>query len=304
VRNYAAENNRHIDVTLSRHPLKIIPNLLSAISWKGERNLLHQNQTNWVYQAEGEINRIEACFSDCAFSPHRHDTYTFGVTLEGVQSFDYRGSTRNSLPGNLVVLHPDELHDGRAGTDEHFRYRTIYIEPYVLQDVFKGQALPFIEDGVSSDPRLLRAILPLLDDLENALEPLAFSDSILSLATALRDMTGSTTSQSTANFIAAQEARSYIHEHLTECVTLDDLETMSGQDRWELSRDFRKLFGTSPYRYLTMRRLDRARLMMRSGVPLADTALACGFSDQSHFSRHFKKAFGLTPGKWAKATVC
>jgi AraC-like DNA-binding protein len=48
-----------------------------------------------------------------------------------------------------------------------------------------------------------------------------------------------------------------------------------------------------------MRRLQRARRMIADGEPLAEIAADAGFSDQSHFSRHFKKAFGVTPGRWA-----
>ncbi|SFN65945.1 Helix-turn-helix domain-containing protein [Mesorhizobium sp. NFR06] len=48
-----------------------------------------------------------------------------------------------------------------------------------------------------------------------------------------------------------------------------------------------------------MRRLQRARRMIAEEDSLAEIAAAAGFSDQSHFNRHFKKAFGLTPGRWA-----
>ncbi|MGA9333067.1 MAG: helix-turn-helix transcriptional regulator, partial [Rudaea sp.] len=61
------------------------------------------------------------------------------------------------------------------------------------------------------------------------------------------------------------------------------------------------LFGTSPYRYLSMRRLEKARELMLEGCSLAEVAAACRFSDQSHFTRQFRKAFGITPGQW---TAC
>ncbi|TIW84422.1 MAG: AraC family transcriptional regulator, partial [Mesorhizobium sp.] len=64
------------------------------------------------------MERIEARFHGSAFDPHRHDTYAIGVTLRGVQTFRYRGAARLSLPGQVIVLHPDELHDGGAGTEE------------------------------------------------------------------------------------------------------------------------------------------------------------------------------------------
>ena len=71
---------------------------------------------SWVSRADGETERIEACFSGLAYAPHSHDTYTLALTTQGVQSFNYRGELRHSLPGEVVILHPDETHDGQAGT--------------------------------------------------------------------------------------------------------------------------------------------------------------------------------------------
>lgn len=69
------------------------------------------------------LERVEARFAGHAFAPHRHDTYAIGLTLSGVQTFRYRGERRHCLPGQCHILHPDETHDGGAGTDEGFGYR-------------------------------------------------------------------------------------------------------------------------------------------------------------------------------------
>jgi AraC-like DNA-binding protein len=47
-----------------------------------------------------------------------------------------------------------------------------------------------------------------------------------------------------------------------------------------------------------MRRLDRAKSAIRSGHSLAEASFMSGFADQSHMTRQFKRAFGLTPGHW------
>src|SRR5258708_19986419 len=64
------------------------------------------------------LERVEARFVGQAFSPHRHDSYAIGLTLEGVQTFRYRGAQRLCLPGECHVLHPDELHDGNGDRSE------------------------------------------------------------------------------------------------------------------------------------------------------------------------------------------
>src|SRR3989440_5289776 len=89
------------------------------------------------------IERAEVYLSTCAFELHRHDTYAIGITTAGVQTFRYRGSRHICLPGQLHVLHPDEAHDGAAGTDGGVRYRIIYIPPQPGRGALDGRALTF-----------------------------------------------------------------------------------------------------------------------------------------------------------------
>jgi AraC-like DNA-binding protein len=51
------------------------------------------------------------------------------------------------------------------------------------------------------------------------------------------------------------------------------------------------------------RRLNHARRMIEAGEPLAEAAAEAGFADQSHLNRHFRKAYGITPGRWRQLTV-
>ncbi|MBT2771052.1 AraC family transcriptional regulator [Halomonas sp. ISL-60] len=245
-----------------------------------------------------QIERFEAFFSGVAFEPHRHDTYAVGRTLAGVHCFNYRGEKRTSLPGNTIVIHPDELHDGEAGTNEGFHYRIMYIEPRVLQTVLGGRPLPYIKDGISTDSRLYAATEFLMNDLEAAHEKLEEEDILFELANVLSAVAGHKIGRVAYDYSAAEKAREYIHYSLDSQITLDDLALVSGREKWSLSRDFRALYGTSPYRYLTMRRLSFVKHYLTLGYSLSYASVSAGFNDQSHMTNHFKKAFGLTPTQW------
>src|SRR5919106_6850338 len=111
----------------------------------------------------GGVELFSAWFAGEAYQKHRHDTYAIGVTDSGVQVFDYRGSVHASTPGQVVVLYPDEVHDGRAGTAEGFGYRIVYVEPVLLTDAvrtLRGRPypLPFVSEPVSTNAMLSRAI--------------------------------------------------------------------------------------------------------------------------------------------------
>ena len=257
---------------------------------------------DWVRHAEpiDGMKRIEARFHGKAYAMHRHDTYAVGSTLAGVQSFNYRRTRRDSLPGHTMVLHPDEPHDGQAGTEEGFEYRMVYVEPSLIQAVLQGRALPFIEGGVTTDPRLVMATQNLLWHMDTRPEPLEHSNAIAELALAMESAAGDSAPRHKGDFLAAQRAYDYLHANQAQVVALDELEAATGRDRWSLSHDFRLFYGTSPYRFQTMRRLDMVRCMLMGGASLADAAATAGFADQSHMTRHFTKTFGLTPGRWLR----
>jgi AraC-like DNA-binding protein len=245
------------------------------------------------------IELVEAFFQGAAYGSHRHDSYAIGLTMAGVQSFRYRCAMRHSLSGQALVLHPDEVHDGQAGTEDGFRYRIAYLAPALLQQVLGGAPLPFVDDGVSSDRRLVRAAAGLLANFNAAPGSMELDDALVDVATALRQAAGQRQLPG-GDFRAAHIAREYINDALHTRLTLDDLARASGRDRWSLARDFRTFFGVSPHRYVTMRRVALARQSMLRGLPLADAAAIAGFADQSHLTRHFVAAYGIPPARWLR----
>lgn len=265
-----------------------------------ERKASHAATPDWVIRIArpGSVERIEAWFGSHGYDPHRHDTYSIGRTLAGVQSFHYKGALCHGLPGNTLVLHPDEVHDGMAGTEAGFRYRMAYIDPALIQNVLGGEPLPFIAGGLSSDPRLYRASEAFVQALDHPLDTLEEQDAVYDLAMALRAVGGKPRGRKRLDYRAAERARAFIMEHLHLGITLQMLEQASGREQWSLSRDFRALYGTSPYRFVTLRRLDTVRRLMLDGFTLVDAALAAGFHDQSHMTRHFTRSYGVPPLRW------
>lgn len=248
------------------------------------------------------IERIQAQFRGDVFEPHRHDTYALGVTMRGVQTFRYRGAQRYSLPGRVIVLHPDELHDGGAATEEGLTYRMLYLEPSLLRTCLEAASigLPFVDDPIVADDGLAGLLLEAFGELDGALNDLFVDDFLARLTEALGRH--ATQPQKPLGAIARGQvdtARDYLEAHATRAVRSAELERLTGLDRFALSRHFRAAFATSPHRFLLMRRLQRARALIAEGSGLADVAAATGFADQSHLTRHFKKAFGVAPGAWA-----
>jgi AraC-like DNA-binding protein len=261
-------------------------------------------QDEWL-EASGPVDGVElfrARLRGRPFSRHRHDVYAVGITEAGIQAFDYRGTVERSLPGQVFVLHPDEPHDGRAGGPGLFSYRQIYVTPAriaaaLLAITGRPVPLPFAPP-VADDPVLARAVRMAF---RSAPEPLALDMVVVQLAEGLQRC-------STADFTAAtrcridvpavERGREYLESRLA-MVRSSEVEAVTGLDRYQFARQFRALYATSPYRYSVMRRLDMARRRLRDATPLAEAALEAGFADQAHFTRTFRAAFGMTPGRYA-----
>jgi AraC-like DNA-binding protein len=249
------------------------------------------------------VELLHAWFGREAYRTHRHDTYAVGLTDRGVQVFDYRGATRTSTPGEVVVLHPDEPHDGRPGTVEGYGYRIVYVDPSLVSDVMRavgGHAypLPFVREPVCTSATLSRAVDAAFD---GPLESLGVDAVVLELVEGLMTAADDGTrpaSSSRVDVAALDRARQLLHAESSRVVHSRELEAITGMSRYALCRQFRAVYGTTPHRYLVLRRLDVGREAIERGEALAGVAGDAGFADQAHFTRAFVSAYGLTPARY------
>jgi AraC-like DNA-binding protein len=252
-------------------------------------------------EPQAGLQRLVARFYGHAYDPHRHECYAIGVTDWGVQSFRYRGIERASVRGQVIVIHPDEPHDGHAGVPSGFGYRMLYIDPTLVQRALGcAGAPPFVPEVVADDAETVSILAEAFVDFPTPLEPLAGDAVVARLADGLarRGDRRRTRRRSSRAPARVEIARSFLVAECHRPVTSADLEAVTGLDRFSLAREFRAVLGTSPHRYLVGRRLEHARALIMSGTALADAAAAAGFVDQSHLTRHFKARYGVTPGRW------
>jgi AraC family transcriptional regulator len=98
-----------------------------------------------------------------------------------------------------------------------------------------------------------------------------------------------------------KDARDFLHENFTESFTLEDIARVADVHPVHLSRVFREKFGCTIGEYVRRLRVEFAsRQVLSTENSLGEIAHAAGFSDQSHFNKTFKTAFGLTPAEYRK----
>ncbi|WP_322084850.1 AraC family transcriptional regulator [Burkholderia sp. BCC1972] len=101
-----------------------------------------------------------------------------------------------------------------------------------------------------------------------------------------------------------RRAKAILLEHLDGKILLADVARECGMSRGYFLRFFHQTTGLTPHRWLIMQRIERSKEYMRKPhMSLSTIALACGFSDQSHFTRTFTRVIGVNPSQWRASNL-
>jgi AraC-like DNA-binding protein len=273
------------------------------------------DSTDWAeFAAAGTygVELLRAHFVRHVYERHSHEGYAIGVTESGVQAFTCRGALHASTAGTVMVFNPDEPHDGHAGIPEGFTYRMLYLPAErmsrVLDDARDGRpaALPFSRAPLIHDRRLARSVRALHEALSGGAARLeceaGLRDVCLRFAAGHADDRLALPELPRPSLAALRNVREFLHASLADDVTTGDLARIAGMSRFHLCRAFARAFGLPPHAYQLQLRLAEAKRQLAAGQPPAHVAAAIGFADQSHLSKRFKGAFGITPGQFAAAS--
>lgn len=224
-----------------------------------------------------------------SFDRHFHDTYAFGLILDGVETCSLRKARRFFEPGTVPMFNPGEVHDGGPATERGWSYRMVYIDPALVP---RERMFPFAErrDNVARS-----AVAGLFDAIDCGSE-LGIDEALLH---ALDVLLG--TAEKRLSLSALSQVRERIDTEFFETLRLRDLADQARVSPTRLLRAFEAQYGLTPHRYQQSRRVAKAKRLILAGAALADVAAACGYSDQSHLNRWFLRIHGTTPGRWRRA---
>ncbi|GAA2473951.1 AraC family transcriptional regulator [Streptomyces mauvecolor] len=260
-----------------------------------------------------DLEAMHAHFVDHVYAPHSHDTFSFGITDLGAQTFRCRGAHHTSGAGMVMAFNPDEVHDGQAAAELGYQYRIVHIGPSVVRDTLGDAAgdgslgvMPLFVRPVLTDPVLTGALARLHEALVHGSRDLVREELLTTAVLALAER-GATQAprkrslEGAAQRRAALRAHALLNEAFLEPISADELAAVAGCSRFALYRAFRAEFGMAPSDYQRLLKLRRARRLLADGLSPADAAASAGFSDQAHFNRWFKRAYGITPAVYQRA---
>jgi len=258
---------------------------------------------------------MHAHFTEHVYHRHSHDSYSFGVTESGAQSFTCRHGAHTSAAGMVMAFNPDDPHDGHAATGRGFSYRMIHIGPALVTEVLsdisgRPAGRPLFASPVLEDPRLAGALRSLHIALTGQADPLERSERLTTaLAVAARFAASHPLSPDPAGLSGhevtrtARRVREFLDSNYSAQVTGADLAAAAGRSRYAAYRAFRTVHGLAPSEYQRQLRLRAARRWLARGVPPAQAAAAAGFADQAHLTRWFRRCYGITPAAFRRAAT-
>jgi AraC-like DNA-binding protein len=232
-----------------------------------------------------------------AFEPHTHAAFGLGAIESGVERFRYRGSEYVAPPDTLVLMNPDELHTGRAETSAGWRYRMLYLDADVLEQL-TGERGWWFANALDHDARRARRVSGLLRQLWHAHEPLGFDGLLLSLIEELRPSARVAQAARSEGLVRFAPVIDHLRASLAERLTLDELADVAGLSPFHFLRQFKRAHHVTPQQMLMALRLFEAKRLLAAGEAPAQVAAGVGLTDQAHLTRAFARRYGVTPARY------
>ena len=229
------------------------------------------------------------------------------VSESWLGSVKYRGHVSEMAPGSVFCTEPGEAHatsqPAAAGALQILMIDEAPLREQLAELEFHARDIRFAK-------AVTRQLAPELRRLAGLLSapgptPLELQSGFVDLVeTMSRDLVPSGRGQVAKDaHDIADRMRDLLHARVEKgaSVSLDELAAAAKMSKFRALRAFKRRHGIPPHTYELCLRVGRARMLIKSGMSLAHTAVECGFADQSHLTRHFRAIHGYTPARFRDA---
>lgn len=249
------------------------------------------------------IELKEANFNNNSFPVHFHDTYSIGIINKGIENVMVRDNNLIATTQTVVIFNQHELHANRFYNNEDWSYQTVNLNIDVLNFIARKNNFSInkniVFQNLLKDEHLYNKISNFHQSpIQNP------SEQIEEIAAYLLQNYASETQKETGyypewkNIIG--EVKAFIDQYFANRINIEDIAKKHRKSTFQIIRAFKTHTGLTPIAYLTLVRLNKSKQLLIQGNTLVDTAICCGFFDQSHFTNQFKKYFGVTPKQYCE----
>ncbi len=241
----------------------------------------------------------EATFKNKQFPTHFHDTYSIGIIQNGIESIKIRDNHYIAAPKTIIIINENELHSNSFY--DYGSYQTINLNRHVLtyfsKEMNHEKKSHFVFQNLITNDYLYELISGFhKGDHSNAYKQIGAIAKYLFQNYLVEPYDNKSNYANWKNIIL--EIKEFMNDNLCEKISIENIAKKFQKTPFQVIRAFKAHTGLTPIEYLTLIRLNKSKILLASGNALVDTALDCGFYDQSHFSNVFKKYFGISPKQY------
>jgi AraC-like DNA-binding protein len=256
----------------------------------------------------GGLEYLKASFVHQNFSRHVHEGICIGVVENGAQKFYRSGGQHIAPQDSIILVNADQVHTGQTATEQGWSYQAMYPLPEQLGDINRqmdgcNNATPYFPDPVVCDPdvaHMLRQLFSVLENSDNTLERQSWFMASMSMLIQRHSKGRIVLPPIRSAPLMVDILKQYLMDNCHKNVSLEELSQLVNLNPQYLVRLFRKYVGMPPHAWQIQKRVHRAKRLLLQGLSVAGVALDCGFTDQSHMNRYFKRFCGITPGRFAR----
>lgn len=237
--------------------------------------------------------------SNGSFASHFHDTYTIGITHEGMFKSLHGRKTSLAVPRSVRIINPGEIHGGDSYAWQYTNfYPTAELLSNVYGQIYGEMKMPLFQEHIVQNDELYRRLAIFFQSVyshEDALLSESKLIEALSFLILRYTHTAKMPPPTCKDFKAVRMVVEYIHANLDSAMTLEELSSTASVSKYHFLRLFKHHMGLTPHQYIIAERVNKAQGLILEGESLSHVGLHVGFSDQSHFIRHFRKIYGYSP---------
>ncbi len=241
--------------------------------------------------------------SDIPFKLHMHRTLSIGAVVRGEVFYNVGGKETLLAPGSLAVINPETLHACNPANEAGRSFYMLFLDPTwclrVQQSMWDISAFVDIEKTKIDDEPLYKQYCKTMRHLMDEKIHLQKKEELLfDVTCSVFLATCSPRTLRKENHKGIEKLKKLLSTDLQNDLPLNLLAKDLDANPYTLIRRFKAFTGITPHNYRMNCRIEQAKTYLRQGKDIVDTALECGFFDQSHFHRHFKAMTAVTPQEY------
>jgi AraC-like DNA-binding protein len=241
--------------------------------------------------------------SSAPYKPHIHQCFSIGAVDKGAVEYNVGGTTDILAPGSLVLINPETLHVCNPAGQHARSYYMLHLDTNwclkVQQSMWEIDRFVEAEEIRIDDDALYDRFCRTMENLMNKKILLQEKEQLLyELACNIFFIACKSLKPRKETHTDIETLKKLLAQDLDRDLPLNILAGELDANPYTLIRSFKAACGITPHAFRMNCRIEKARRLLRQGCSIADTALECGFFDQSHLHRHFKAMTTVTPNQY------